>query len=166
MIERRHLLAGELCVHARPPHDRGTGTHARSRSRPLPLSLPPTSLVHLPCVRIWCAPHATRASTLGLPVRRGADLDRFLVRDSALHVCTEMITLRHTVPLPLLARSATPFFAAGIRGFETIGDRALAGAAPFSTCARPHPLRLSSRPLLPPAAPPLHAPAPSSKSPT
>jgi hypothetical protein len=52
-------------------------------------------------------------------VRRGADIDRFLVRDTALHVCTEMITLRHTVPLPLLARSATPFFAAGIRGFET-----------------------------------------------
>ena len=37
------------------------------------------------------------------------------------------------MPLPLLARSATPFFAAGIRGFETIGDRALAGAAPVFT---------------------------------
>jgi hypothetical protein len=48
------------------------------------------------------------------------------------------------VPLPLLARSATPFFAAGISGFETIGDRALAGAAPVSTCARPHPLRARS----------------------
>jgi len=71
-----------------------------------------------------------------------------------------------TVSLPLLARSATPFLAAGIRGFETIGDRALTGAAPVSTCARPQPLRLASRPLLPPAAPPLHAPAPASKSPT
>ncbi len=58
------------------PDDRGTDMHARSRSRPLPLSLPPTSLVHLPCVWIWCSPHATRASTLGLPERRDTDLDR------------------------------------------------------------------------------------------
>jgi hypothetical protein len=31
----------------------------------------------------------------------------------------------------------TLFLAAGIRGFETTGDRALAGAAPVSTCVRP-----------------------------
>jgi len=151
------------------PSSRQRHRHARTLTLAPSAALPPSHLSRALALRVNLVRPACNKSlnsTLGLPVRRGADLDRFLVRDSALHVCTEMITLRHTVPLPLLARSATPFFAAGIRGFETIGDRALAGAAPFSTCARPHPLRLSSRPLLPPVAPPLHAPAPSSKSPT
>ena len=54
-----------------------------------------------------------------------------------------------TVSLPLLARSATPFFAAGIRGFEMIGDRALAGDAPVSTCAARIPFVFRPAPFCP-----------------
>ena len=52
---------------------------------------------------------------------------------------------RHSAPLPLRAPSAAQLLF-GTRGFEKIGGRALAGAAPAATCAgstfawRPAPL--------------------------
>ena len=134
------------------PSTRQRHRHARTLTLAPSAALPPSHLSCALALRLnLVRPACNKSLNSWLSVRRGADLDRFLVRDSALLVCTETITLRHTVPLPLLARSATPFFAAGIRGFETIGDRALAGAAPFFTCARPHP---GPSPFVPPPSAP------------
>jgi hypothetical protein len=100
-------------MHALPPHDRGTcRTHARSLY--LNLSRPARFRDFL--IRNLGRP-ATRASTLGLPVRHGADLDRFLVRDaihlinklsklsqscygvSATHVCVECLIGKQKKPI-------------------------------------------------------------------
>ena len=53
-------------------------------------ALPPSHLSRALALRVNLVRPACNKSlnsTLGLPVRRGADLDRFLVRDSCLHAC-------------------------------------------------------------------------------
>ena len=136
------------------PSTRQRHRHARTLTLAPSAALPPSHLSCALALRLSLVRPACNKSLNSWPPsetwRRSRQiLGERLGSACVYYRCTEMITLRHTVPLPLLARSATPFFAAGIRGFETIGDRALAGAAPFSTCARLLPFAFRPAPFCP-----------------